>query len=169
MTKRRDCGGGRKLGSKDAEKRTRSKATAAKLQSNYEKRATTESASRVVERERKGSPPLVFPRCWEQCCCRTCRCCRRHQCCCVWGCGGPTATTTAPVSAADSTPKGTRRGPSSAAPAAQSQVAEQPACVRLNVRGQSRPQDVYAELADDLSINDDVSSQNAESSVMGCT
>ena len=58
-------------------------------------------------------------------------------------------------------------GPSSATPAVQSQIVEQPACVRLNIRGQSRPQDVYAELDDDSSINDDVSSQNAESSVMG--
>ena len=60
MTKRRNCGGGRKIGSKDAEKRTRSKATAAKLQSNSDKRAATESASRVVERERKGSPTFSF-------------------------------------------------------------------------------------------------------------
>jgi len=60
MTKRRDCGGGRKLCSKNAEKRTRSKATTAKLQSNYEKRAATESASRVVEREKGKAAHLQF-------------------------------------------------------------------------------------------------------------
>ena len=60
MTKNRDCGGGRKLGSKDAEKRTRSKATAAKLQSNSEKRAATESVSRVVEREKERQPTFSF-------------------------------------------------------------------------------------------------------------
>jgi len=60
MTKRRDCGGVGKLGSKDAGKRTRSKATATQLQSNSEKRAATESASRVVEREKGKTAHLQF-------------------------------------------------------------------------------------------------------------
>jgi hypothetical protein len=60
MTKRRDCGGGRKLGSKDAEKRTRPQATAARLHSNSEKRAATESASKVVEREKGKVAYLQF-------------------------------------------------------------------------------------------------------------
>ena len=60
MTKRRDWGGGRTLVSKDVEKRTRPKTTAAKFHSNSEKRSATESASRVVEREKGKVVHLQF-------------------------------------------------------------------------------------------------------------
>ena len=168
MTKRRDCGGGRKLGSKDAEKRTRSKATAAKLQSNSEKRAATESVSRVVEREKgKAAHLQFFQGAGSSAAAAPVAAAAAINAAASGGAAGPPPRRQRPSPPPTPPPRAPVEGPSSAAPAAQSQVAEQPACVRQNIRGQSHPQDIYAELDDDSSINDDVSSQNAESSVMG--
>jgi len=112
-------------------------------------------------------PPSVFPRCWEQCYC--CACCTASpvNVAASGGAAGPPPRQQPPSLPPTPPPRAPVEDPSSAVPAARSQVVEQPGCVQLNICGQSRPQDVYVEIDDDSSINDNVRSQNAESSVIG--
>ena len=119
MTKRRDCGGGRKLGSKDAEKRTRSKATAAKLQSNSEKQATNrecQQSGHLQFFQGAGSSAAATP----------VAAAAAINAAASGGEAGPPPRRQRPSPPPTPPPRAPVEGPSSAAPAAQSQVAVKP-------------------------------------------